>query len=209
MTAAVPQPKQTRDRAVAVSDHDLSGVLGDVADLVIAAEQAHHESGWDMRPATLYRVCPRDSTGGKARAYDVDETRLGVHTNLHPRDELSLIVNLFRSPKARTLLANHYHDQPVAHFLIFEEWMSVASGSGATQRVIRRQRGTDHDAVRMGVAVVGGDRLVVRRVRDRLPVMWLVPKSHDRGSRPEVGRMMGSLERVHREARNLFDRRHV
>lgn len=88
-------------------DHQLTGVLGEVTDLLVEAERWHHGQGWDNTPPTLYCVC-RSPAGD----YQVVSTRLGQFTDGGAAHELALIADVAEDPTAGALLALAYPPHP-------------------------------------------------------------------------------------------------
>lgn len=170
----------------------LTGVLGDVAEILAEIEAEHHEAGWDNTPPTLYRV--QRSLDGK---YGVTPHRL-IHLaahGVHPRDELRILADLWESPTEsvplRTTLGA---ERPVAHLLVMEMWMNVDFTSSAQRESDQRDLKDIPGSLeaRFGLAVMGKHILSTRHVKGSEPTAVVLAGPYE----VWVGGMLQSLKRI-------------
>jgi hypothetical protein len=168
--------------------HQLPGVLGEVADVLIDAEQWHHEQGWDNTPPTLYGVCR--SPEGK---YEVVAARLGRFTDLGPADELALIATIAENLRLGDVLTTAYPHPPVAHMVTAEGWARGQWVGTNDDELDDRPLADIPGSVEMrfGVAVVGVRCVLLERTRGVEPRMIT-----DEGAYEAQGALVDALSRV-------------
>lgn len=108
---------------VPVLEHGQTGIMGDIATLVIAMEELHHRKGWDETPPHLYQIC-HDVDGA---GYAVYSAPLGLHDCSPAVELMALSLAMRDAPFGQEIMGINGKHPPVAHGVVMEAWSRVES----------------------------------------------------------------------------------
>lgn len=149
--------------------HSLTGVLGEVADLLIEEERRWQENGWDNNQPAWYRI--ERLPGGELGTL---KCGLGgmTHPDAQPRDDLYRLARVAEMPHWADSMKLMLPDPPVGHMLLMEAWVNY-------DELTEEQRGCSLADIpgsleaRNGLALVGKRTLMLHRERGQEPLVFV------------------------------------
>lgn len=180
-----------------VSDHGQLGVLGDVAQVLIGAEQAHHDLGWNCTLPTMYWMCrvPVNDPEARRTRYDVTSTSVPDIGNL------TAFATLMEEAPYLSALVMDYPSEPVCHFLVAEAW-DVPRSQLMNPRIAQPAV----SEIRIAIAIVQPHHLLyVRRERGRgAEIIHDRTDEHGSGHSWAAGRIPAALMRLQAAAHQRY-----
>lgn len=172
--------------------HDLSELPGEVADLMIQLEEAHHARGWNSNPPTIYRVSRENE---RLRHSSI---RLGAD-GMHPRDDLRLLADITQTAAYMTGERLMFSSSAVAHMLIMESWVNLNFTSHDERHADPRDLADIPGSreARFCLAIVGDQALTLTRIRGDKPDIQECDTSG------LTGEMAESLKMIHAASRRV------
>lgn len=179
--------------------HGLPGTIGEIADIMIAAEKVHDDIGWESMPPVLVRVCR--TVDGPFVATPRSRYDLAV-VQLHDPAVLELYADNLEvmlsttSPDDRVCCDR----PPVAHFVMSEAQVIRAVHVG--ERILNKAP-TGVEMRTVMTLVDQDDLLFLRRIRGEEPRVRLYRAAADAPDDRWDGMLYRNLWRVHTASRRL------